>query len=163
MNYWWECFEEQKKGVKELVAAKIQQFSRKTEEDILKEGKKASEKFWKLIASMQAQSKGKTDQAPILRRNGKDLEDKGEAEDWLIEYFTQRQDLKRTPEDANSVTKTTESKKGQEHSIMDRITRMEMTKQIKRLENRKTTGTDNIPNEFIKSLEKEAQDGLRTI
>lgn len=158
VDYLWECFEEQKVRVKALVATKIEQFRRKTEEDILK-GEKI-EKFWRQITTMHAEKK--KEHTPMLQRGGKDLKEKCEIEEWMTEYFLQQQqELKQSPEETYSQKETLGKRKIQKHSILEPITTGEMKRQIKQLKNRKATGMDDIPNEFLKALKKEAVDNLR--
>lgn len=53
-------------------------------------------------------------------------------------------------------------RKIQKHSILDPITTGEMKRQIRRLKNKKATGMDDIPNEFLKAIKKEEANNLRT-
>lgn len=100
--------------------------------------------------------------------NGVLLKENNKIENHILEHMTKQQEimLKKSNVNINSNTivednRNTRPTNGQ--GLTRNITREELLKTIKGLKNGKATGTDRIPNEFIKNMGEKATENLVNI
>lgn len=158
VNEKWETYSKQKEITKQLIAKKIREMNKKIETEIKSAGRGAGKKFWNYIKGKK--KKEKTCPIRLKNKQGVYITGTREIEQGIIEHMTKEQEkLTKEEERLENIPRKDEEKTNTKN-LKNRITSEELEKAINNMKMGKASGLDNIPNELIKHLGREARTKL---